>query len=385
MASAHVELIVEDDDDSRRRRRNIKALVVVAGLIALSFAAPESNDGPALRLTPGVADFGSHDVGSASTAEVTLRNATKEPFVVAGIMAEGSATQDDFRIDATRCGRIDAGANCTATVSFTPHAAGPQSAKFRIVDGSNAASETIVAQGVGTEKVQSSPPPVPQPVAMPKPEPSGRPAFSPAAGLKPSLPTTKPTPKPQPPQITETTATEAPPEITQTTVTTETTETAETTATEAPPTTTTTAPERNHAKDTWKKIGRVAAGIAIGALIAHNNSHHDQAASTDRRIDVSPRTLSTGGRANIVTVTNVGKDEVTINSVTFGGQGASLFGQQNDCRTLAAGQKCHIWVSMKEQSNVGATLMIESNAGRATVDLIGQQPPQRQQYYDRKP
>src|SRR6185436_7557737 len=134
MSLARIELTADGDDDSRRRRKQrIKALAVMAGLVALAFstepaAEPRPEPGPALRHTPAVADFGSRDIGSASKAEVTLSNATKTTFVVAGIVAQGVATQDEFRIDATRCAQIDPGANCTATVSFTPHAAGPQSA-----------------------------------------------------------------------------------------------------------------------------------------------------------------------------------------------------------------------------------------------------------------
>src|SRR5437016_1003412 len=162
MPIVRVELTaIGNDDESRRRRqrRSVKALIVLAGLVTLAFAAPspETNPGPAMRLTPAVTDFGSQDVGTPSAKVITLSNAATKPFVISGIMAEGAMTQSDFSVDASRCGRIDPGTDCLALVSFTPHASGDQSAKFRIVDASNATSQTIIAHGTGTE------PPVPVP------------------------------------------------------------------------------------------------------------------------------------------------------------------------------------------------------------------------------
>ena len=134
-------------------------------------------------------------------------------------------------------------------------------------------------------------------------------------------------------------------------------------------------PKRNHALDTLKKIGRVAIPIVIGAVIVHNNQghgdNHSNQQSADRRIDVSPRTLNVTGRASYVTVKNIGKDAVTINSVTVAGEAASLFRQQGNCGTLAPGQSCQIYVTLLERSDVRATLVVDSNGGRATVDLVG--------------
>src|SRR6266850_6829422 len=112
MPTVRVELQpIGEDDESRRRdqRRSIKALIVLAGLVTLAFAAPspEAKPEPAMRLTPQVTDFGSQDVGTPSGKMVTLSNAATEPFVISGIVAEGAMTQSDFSVDASRCGRID--------------------------------------------------------------------------------------------------------------------------------------------------------------------------------------------------------------------------------------------------------------------------------------
>src|SRR6185503_10890396 len=107
----------------------------LAGLGLLAFASREAPE-PALRMAGGVTDFGSHVVGSSASKDIALRNATDEPFQVAGIVAEGTVIQD-FRVDVTRCGNIAPGAECIATVSFAPQAAGSQTAKFRIVDAAN--------------------------------------------------------------------------------------------------------------------------------------------------------------------------------------------------------------------------------------------------------
>ena len=390
MASARIELTAGDDDDSRRRkqRRGMHALIVLGGLVALALAGPKPPDKPALHLSPGIADFGSHEVGSESTAVVTLSNATKAPFVLAGIVAEGADTRNDFRIDATKCRRIDAGANCSATVLFTPRADGPQSANFRVIDAANAASETIVVRGMGTKSVPPpivAPPIVAPPIVAPSEpqtpapvEPPPTPTPTPAP--KPNV-TPKPRPQPQPAPIssvptTVPTATEPPPESPAPTETTPTTETTAPTEPSAPPqqaTTTTAAPERDHTKDTLKKLGRIALGIGLGAVIAHNAGGHDHGSNprqpTDRRIDVQQI-------RNTVTVTNVGKDDVTITSVTISGYGTP----ENNCRTLSAGQRCSIWLPKVDQGRDmqgvvtqrtpgGATLIIDSNAGRRTLAL----------------
>src|SRR5258708_28363598 len=148
MTTAHIDLTAIGDDESRRRRdqRGTKALIVLAGLVLLAFAGHDPE--PVLSLNSRGTDFGSRIVGTRSSTPVGLRNAARTPFVVAGIVAEGASIQD-FSIDVTRCNRILPGALCTATVSFSPHVTGPQSAKFRIVDASNDRSETIVIQGAG--------------------------------------------------------------------------------------------------------------------------------------------------------------------------------------------------------------------------------------------
>jgi outer membrane biosynthesis protein TonB len=395
MPTVRVELSPTGDDESRRRnqRRGVKALVVLAGLVTLAFAAPEPQTAPepAMRLTPEVTDFGRQDVGTRSARVVSLSNAVTRPFVISGIVAEGAMTQSDFSVDASRCGHIDPGAHCLAVVSFTPHTRGAQSARFRIVDAANATSQTIIARGTGTEPptapekhavVKAA---TPDPTPTPIPSRSRAPTSAPTPILTPTpVPVPEPAPQPSPSPKMTTTPKECTPEETTKEAQwgglpkTSTDEEPLPTTTQAPPPTTAAVPrKRNRTLDRFKRIGRVVAfPVFIGRLILRHNRNHgggQQQQNTDHRIEVSPGTLNvTEGRTDVVTVKNIGRDDVTINSVTIAGEAASLFGQQGDCQTLAAGQECHIWVSMEQRSGVRATLVVDSKAGRATVDLVGQ-------------
>lgn len=233
---------------------------------------------------------------------------------------------------------------------------------------------------------------MPQPPAPPPPAPISEIVVPmPAEDVPPPAPPAPPakvvteTAPPEPPaKIAETQPTEPePPEKVAETAT----------KPEAPPTTTTQEPSRR--KETAKKIGAVFGTLLLGAVIAHQTRGHNDH-NADRRIDVSPRSLTvqgnsklntdTGfrnafqGRASIVTVTNVGKDDVTIGSIEFAGRGANQFRQQNNCGKLAPNQKCQISVLLADQAiNVRATLIVNSNGGRGTVDLV------TPQYTDHKP
>src|SRR5437660_6534267 len=290
MAIVRIELTAGDDDDRRRRQqRTAKALIILAGLIVLAFAAPEPapKPDPVLRLAPLVTDFGSQNVGSPSAKIVLLHNAEPAPFVIAGIVAEGP-TQGDFSVDAARCRRIEPGADCLAVVSFNPRAAGSQSATFHIAGAANATSQTFVARGVGTE-LFIPPPPPPQP-----PRPPAQPVV-----VQPPPPPPPPTPEPQPVQtITPPTPPTETVPVEETTTTADDTTTEEApaaTSTEAPATRTTTteaspAKERDHTKDALKRLGRIAGALVIGGIIAHEtHGHADRQPSdpqTQRRIDV---------------------------------------------------------------------------------------------------
>jgi hypothetical protein len=392
MTTLRVELTPDDDDRSRRRRdqRNgVKALLILAGLIALAFAAPEPNGvpEPAMHLTPSVTDFGVQDVGAPSAKVVTLSNAADKPFVISGIVAEGASSQSDFSVDATRCTRLEPGSDCIAVVSFTPHAPGAQSAKFRIVDASNASSETIVARGAGIEPVRkvvspvepppppTTPLPAPAPAPAPLPQPVAPPSVAPQPVVPqpvvPQPPRVNPQPGvPQPPPVTAPKEEPAPDPEPEKPIVQPQPEPAP--APQPPPATTTTAPERNKTKDTLKKIGRVALGVAIGAIIANNtggHGHHDgQQQSAECRIEVSPGMLKVT-EGNTVTVRNRCKNAVAINSIQVADDSDHLFTLKNACAaTLAPGKECSVYI-YSSYPNVRATLVVDSSGGRKTVDL----------------
>jgi hypothetical protein len=400
MPTAHIDLTAIGDDESRRRRdqRGAKTLIVLAGLLLLAFAGHDPE--PVLRLNGGATDFGSRIVGTRSSTQVGLRNAARTPFVVEGIVAEGASIQD-FSIDVTRCGRILPGALCTATVSFSPHVTGPQSAKFRIVDASNDRSETIVIQGAGmfpskpvSVHTQEPIAPAAQPVmttgivpSPPAPNPGPVPMTPPPS--PPTPPASRPTPTqivvPMPPEneapatptqsvpsvvVTETTATEPPAKV------------VETKTPDAPAETTTREPSRT--AERLKRFAAVAIPLLATAVIANQNRGHGDH-NADRRIEVSPRSLmlrsnpngvttnsEMQGSQNIVTVTNVGRDSVTIGSIEFAGGSAGVFGKRTDCekRTLAPRAQCRISVALVQWvREARSTLVVNSDGGRITVDL----------------
>jgi hypothetical protein len=422
MSIAHIDLAVVGEDESRRRRerrRGVKALEVVAGLMLLAFAGREPE--PALRVSGGATDFGTQPVGSRATQPVALRNATDAPFVVAGIVAEGTSIRD-FSVDMTRCGSIAPGAHCVASVSFAPRDAGPQSAKFRVVDASNDASETIVVRGAGASPPPPPPPPpiaqtetpapTPDPVPVPEPTPPPAPAPVPVPVTPPVVhPKPPPQPQPQPPKVFEVpmpafeepapvptpaptpkpvpapapvpapvpapAPAPAPAPVPAPQIIDPTPAPVEPAPQQAPAP----VPEPKPAKDSrgksfFKKLAAVAVPIAIGVVIANNQDHgkHDQKA--DRRIDVSPRSLDMANYSRsstgIVTVTSTGTSAVTIRSVSLSGNVHELFVQKNDCdgRSLAPKESCHISVIMRQRaSGETATLVVDSDGGKATVSV----------------
>jgi hypothetical protein len=398
MTTAHIDLTAIGDDESRRRRhqRGAKTLIVLAGLLLLAFAGHDPE--PVLRLNGGATDFGSRIVGTRSSTQVGLRNAARTPFVVESIVAEGASIQD-FSIDVTRCGRILPGALCTATVSFSPHVAGRQSAKFRIVDASNDRSETIVIQGAGmfqskpvsvptqTPIASAAPPVLPAGIVPPPPAPSPVPVTPPP--IHPTPPASRPpatqivvpmppenetpatpTPSVPPVVVTETRATEPPAKV------------VETKTPDAPAETTTREPSRT--SERFKRFAAVAIPLIATAVLANQNRGHGDH-NADRRIDVSPRSLMLRSNPNgvttnsemqssqnIVTVTNVGRDSITIGSIEFAGGSAGVFGKRTDCekRTLAPKAQCRISVALVQWvREARSTLVVNSDGGRITVDL----------------
>jgi len=388
MATVRIELTAGDDQERRRRQqRTVKGLVILAGLIVLAFAAPDSTPPPppSVRLAPLVTDFGRQTVGSPSARTITLHNGEETPFVVAGVMTEG-VTQGDFSVDAAPCRRIAPGADCVAVVSFNPRAEGSQSATFRIVDAANSTSQTFVARGVAVAPVPPPPPPrAPEPavVQAPPPPPPVRVVHNP-----PPQPAPTPAPVPAPaveapkleelaPQEPEQIASAEPPK--------------------APETTTAAAPPDNHTRNTLKKLGRIAGALIIGAVIAkqaqgHGDHSQPQQSDTksDRRIQVSPPQLTINSDGGVATITNVGRDDVTITAISIDGEQAGAFQKgRSDCGTLAAGRSCTVSITLRTQktsdksgwmymnlsnqssSGVRATLVVNSNGGRGTVDLVG--------------
>jgi hypothetical protein len=322
-------------------------------------------------------------VGSPSSAEVTLHNSDPTPFVVAGIMAEG-VTQGDFSVDVARCRRIEPGADCSAVVSFRPRAAGAQAVKFRIVDQENATSQTLVARGLAVAPSPTPPPPPPatQPFLPPAP-------VSPPNVAQPTRALPHPPPAPiEKPKLDKPATPDAPSTIEEPTAPEELQPT--TSAEPAAPDTTTTASPDSSRRNTLKKWGRIGAVIISAVIAKQADGHSDHSrvqqgdTKPDRRIQVSPTSLTVGSNGGEVTITNMGRDEVIIHPFNLGGQQPAAFqtGRSSSGR-LAAGEHCTVLITLKvsdssgrmygrsSNSSVSAMLIVNSSAGSATVDLYG--------------
>jgi len=364
MPVARIDLTAAGEDEPRRKReqrRRVSTLAVMAGIALLAFAGREPE--PALRLDSAATDFGAQPVGSRATKTVSLRNTTGEPFVVTGIVAEGAVTRQDFEVDLSPCATIAPGAECAASVSFAPRDAGERTAKFRVIDGSNETSQTIVVRGAGVvpvvAPVVTPPPPPPDPVVAPEPVPVTPPA------VRPKPPAPKPPVKEKEVEVPAPTIEE--PEVVD----------APLPETPAPaPAETPAPPKESRGKSFWKKVGAVAIPVIVGAVIANNTNHGHHAQQGDRRLDVSPRALTEGG---VVTVTNAGSAAVTIRAVGFADD-SRMFMQSSDCqgRSLAPREACRITVrSTQGASGAQTTLVVDSDIGRASVSVSAPGVPPR--------
>ena len=104
---------------------------------------------PKAALTPATADFGSINVGSTSTSQTfTLANAGTAALPITSIGVTG-ANASAFTIGANTCGTsLAAGGSCTITITFSPTAAGSDTASLTVVDSVGTQSSALTGTAV---------------------------------------------------------------------------------------------------------------------------------------------------------------------------------------------------------------------------------------------
>jgi MYXO-CTERM domain-containing protein len=124
------------------------------GTAAVSLTGTAAAPAPALTATPSAVAFGSQTIGAAAaTQSVTLANTGNVILNFSSIGVTGSAT---VKLVSATCGTtLAVGANCAATVSFTPTVEGAVSAALAVA--SNAPALQVGITGTGTIQATAKP------------------------------------------------------------------------------------------------------------------------------------------------------------------------------------------------------------------------------------
>jgi MBG domain (YGX type)/Cep192 domain 4 len=111
-------------------------------------------------VSPNPLDFGSATVGSTTTGRiVTIANAATGPLTFANPLATIAGTFGaDYAQTSTTCGKkLNAGANCTVTLTFHPTVGGARPATLAINDNASGSPQVIALAGVGTTPMTVTP------------------------------------------------------------------------------------------------------------------------------------------------------------------------------------------------------------------------------------
>lgn len=108
---------------------------------------------PIASLSPSAMTFAAEITGVASSAQtLTLRNSGTSPLAVSGI-----ATTGDF-FQSNTCGNtVEAGANCTISVTFKPTAGGTRAGALSVSDNAAGTPQTVELTGMGQDFTMDTP------------------------------------------------------------------------------------------------------------------------------------------------------------------------------------------------------------------------------------
>jgi hypothetical protein len=101
--------------------------------------------------------WGSFAVGaSGGTKVATLQNGSAASISISGVSVTGTNSAD-FVVSSKTCGAtLASGAGCTATISFSPKAAGARSATLQFSDGASNSPQSVALSGTGTSGTSGS-------------------------------------------------------------------------------------------------------------------------------------------------------------------------------------------------------------------------------------
>jgi hypothetical protein len=127
------------------------ALLVIGIWVACGGGSP-GNPAPALApqvtLSPTSLTFGQVNVGSSSTAQVTLSNTGNAPLSMGGVGINGTDAPDFT--PGSNCGTsVGVGANCEVSVKFAPSGTGSRNALLEVFDNANDSPQTATLTGTG--------------------------------------------------------------------------------------------------------------------------------------------------------------------------------------------------------------------------------------------
>ncbi len=103
--------------------------------------------GPAISLSPASLSFGTQSIGQTSAAQaVTVTNTGNAAATLSGVTASG-----DFARTTTCGSSLAAGTSCTASVTFTPTAAGSRNGTLSVSSNAPGSPHTVSLAGVGAD------------------------------------------------------------------------------------------------------------------------------------------------------------------------------------------------------------------------------------------
>ncbi len=93
----------------------------------------------------------SQQLGASSAAQTVILSNTGSNTVSIGSILLSGANVTDFSLTTTCGSSLAPGANCTASATFTPGAAGPRAASLTFTDDAASSSQTVTLSGTGTD------------------------------------------------------------------------------------------------------------------------------------------------------------------------------------------------------------------------------------------
>jgi len=109
-------------------------------------------------LSPATLAFASQGLGSTSVqTSVTLTNNMSSPLAISNVSTTGTSA-GQFTVSSNACGSsVAAHSSCKIGITFTPSAAGAQTASLTIADNANNSPQTVALSGTGVQQVTLSP------------------------------------------------------------------------------------------------------------------------------------------------------------------------------------------------------------------------------------